>query len=233
MTPEEAKEQGPEFYKLWVNEFAPELCKPVVLWAVVNAYLGDHSTMEPGQYLTVGCYTAYPWSRGSIHINSADDIISGYDFDTGFFNQDGDVRIQTWSYKMSREVFRRLAYCTGEVERGHPQFADGSKAKLSAAEYTAKADADIVYSDEDDAVIDKWVREHVNTTWHSLGTCAMRPLDKGGVVDAGLNVYGTQGLKLADLSIAPENVGANTNNTALVVGEKAVLIIAADLGIKV
>lgn len=36
-----------------------------------------------------------------------------------------------------------------------------------------------------------------------------------------------------DLSIMPENVGANTNNTALLVGEKAADIIAADLGITV
>jgi len=32
-----------------------------------------------------------------------------------------------------------------------------------------------------------------------------------------------------DLSIAPDNVGANTYNTAIAVGEKAALIIAEDL----
>jgi choline dehydrogenase-like flavoprotein len=36
---------------------------------------------------------------------------------------------------------------------------------------------------------------------------------------------------LADLSIPPENVGANTNNTAIVVGEKAADIIIKDLGL--
>ncbi len=46
-------------------------------------------------------------------------------------------------------------------------------------------------------------------------------------------MYGTTGLKIADLSIVPENVGANTNNTALVVGEKAAVIIGNELGIKV
>jgi choline dehydrogenase-like flavoprotein len=44
-----------------------------------------------------------------------------------------------------------------------------------------------------------------------------------------LNVHGVRGLKLADLSIAPENVGGNTNNTALAVGEKAASIILAEL----
>lgn len=30
-----------------------------------------------------------------------------------------------------------------------------------------------------------------------IGTCAMKPRDKGGVVDERLNVYGVQGLKVA------------------------------------
>ena len=36
-----------------------------------------------------------------------------------------------------------------------------------------------------------------------------------------------------DLSICPENVGANTNNTALMIGEKAAAIIAEELGLQV
>ena len=35
----------------------------------------------------------------------------------------------------------------------------------------------------------------------------------------------------ADLSIVPENVGANTNNTALMIGEKAADIIIRELGL--
>jgi alcohol oxidase len=78
----------------------------------------------------------------------------------------------------------------------------------------------------------------------------MKPRDQGGVVDPRLNVYGTQNLKVAgmssihkqfdgmklkqslDCSIPPANVGANTYNTALAIGEKAAVIIAEDLGIK-
>jgi len=57
----------------------------------------------------------------------------------------------------------------------------------------------------------------------------MRPFQDGGVVDKDLNVYGVQGLKLCDLSVIPENVGANTNNTALMVGEKAAEIMVKEL----
>ena len=81
----------------------------------------------------------------------------------------------------------------------------------------------------------------------------MKPREQGGVVDARLNVYGVQNLKVAgnyilpffceefvinkylipsDCSIAPGNVGANAYNTAIAIGEKAAVIIAEDLGIK-
>jgi alcohol oxidase len=61
----------------------------------------------------------------------------------------------------------------------------------------------------------------------------MKPREKGGVVDSRLNVYGVNGLKVADLSIGPGNVSANTYSTALVIGEKAAVIIAEELGIRV
>lgn len=60
------------------------------------------------------------------------------------------------------------------------------------------------------------VQRHVETTWHSLGTCSMAPREgnsltkHGGVVDERLNVHGVEGLKVCDLSICPDNVGCNT-----------------------
>lgn len=62
---------------------------------------------------------------------------------------------------------------------------------------------DIKYTAEDDQAIDDWVADHVETTWHSLGTCAMKPREEGGVLDKRLNVYGTTNLKVVDLSMCP------------------------------
>jgi len=59
----------------------------------------------------------------------------------------------------------------------------------------------------------------------------MAPREKTGVVDGNLSVYGVKGLKLADLSVPPENVGANTGNTAFLVGEKAADIFVKELGL--
>lgn len=95
---------------------------------------------------------------------------------------------------------------------------------------------DLKYSKEDIAHVEEWVKRHVETTWHSLGTCSMAPREgskiapKGGVLDPRLNVHGVKGLKVADLSICPDNVGCNTYSTALLIGEKAAMLVAEDLG---
>lgn len=121
----------------------------------------------------------------------------------------------------------------GEMEHCHPPFAPKSKAaciKLTDGPLADDA-PEIEYSADDDAVLEKWLRDNVGTTWHALGTCKMLPREQNGVVDASLSVYGVKGLKVADLSIVPRNVAANTNNTALVVGEKAADIFIKELGL--
>jgi len=95
--------------------------------------------------------------------------------------------------------------------------------------------APLEYTTEDIAHIEKWVQRHVETTWHSLGTCSMAPKEgndivKHGVLDERLNVHGVKNLKVSDLSICPDNVGCNTFSTALLIGEKCAMLAAEDLG---
>ncbi|KAI2721043.1 CAZyme family AA3 [Penicillium roqueforti] len=94
----------------------------------------------------------------------------------------------------------------------------------------------IKYSREDIECIELWARRHVETTWHSLGTCSMAPKEgnfkvkHGGVVDERLNVHGVKNLKICDLSICPDNVGTNPYSVALLIGEKCSVLTAEDLG---
>ena len=53
---------------------------------------------------------------------------------------------------------------------------------------------------------------------------------KHGVLDERLNVHDVKGLKVADLSVCPDNVGCNTYSTALLIGEKCAVLTAEDLG---
>lgn len=230
-TEEDVDALGPEFRQAWDRDFKNAPNRPLMLCGVVSCFLGDPASVPAGQYVTTGTYTAYPYSRGHMHITGPKHD-SPLDFDVGYFSDahDIDMKKQLWAYKKQREIMRRTSYYRGELALGHPKFPAGSAAAVvENLDGPLTNVQDLVYTKEDDAAIEQWLRENVNTTWHSLGTCKMAPKEEDGVVDASLNVYGVKGLKVADLSIPPENVGANTNNTALVIGEKAADIIIQEL----
>ncbi|KAI0194265.1 GMC oxidoreductase-domain-containing protein [Xylaria flabelliformis] len=234
MTEEDATSLGPDFKKLWERDFKNKPNRPVMLMGLLNGYFGPPENAEPGQYVSMGNYTAYPYARGHIHITGPE-VSDPLDFNAGFFSDagDADVKSQMWAYKKSREIMRRTSMYRGEFAAFHPPFPTYSEA--ACVTFDAKRNttnlADLKYSPEDDKILEQFLRENINTTWHSIGTAKMAPREQLGVVDKDLNVYGVKGLKLADLSIAPENVAANTNNTALVIGEKAADIIMQELGL--
>jgi len=259
-TEEELKEMGPDFNKLWDTYFKDKPDKPVMFGSIVSGAYADHSLLPPGKYITMFQYLEYPASRGKIHINSSNPYVPPL-FDSGFMNHKADFAPIRWSYKKTREVARRMDAFRGELTSHHPHFHPASPAATRDIDiktakqmlpdgftvgihmgtwhrpsepYDAdKVHEDIEYSAEDDKAIDDWISDHVETTWHSLGTCAMKPRAQGGVVDARLNVFGTENLKCVDLSICPDNLGTNTYSSALLVGEKGADLIAEDLGLKI
>ncbi|KAI0310131.1 hypothetical protein OF83DRAFT_1178887, partial [Amylostereum chailletii] len=226
---------GSEFKEVWDGYYAAAPDKPL-LWVVAEAML---VTPEPRafparKYYSMGYFSyffhMYPMARGHVHITDGDDAAAPVDFRSGM----ADVTPLTWAYKYTREIARRMPLFRGEVESLHPPFAEDSQAKIIAsAEGPVGINTErIVYTKEDEEVLEKHIRRIVSTPWHSLGACAMKPRGSGGVVDSKLNVYGVTGLKIADMSIAPGNVGSNTYSTAVMIGEKAALIIGEELGIK-
>ncbi|KAK7696465.1 hypothetical protein QCA50_001122 [Cerrena zonata] len=259
-TEAELKEMGPEFNELWDRYFKDKPDKPVMFGSIVAGAYADHTLLPPGKYITMFQYLEYPASRGKIHIKSANPYVEPF-FDSGFMNNKADFAPIRWSYKKTREVARRMDAFRGELTSHHPRFHPASPAaardidiKTAKEIYpngltvgihmgtwhtpgepydASKVHDDIPYTEEDDKAIDDWIADHVETTWHSLGTCAMKPREQGGVLDKRLNVYGTSNLKCVDLSICPDNLGTNTYSSALLVGEKGADLICEDLGIKV
>ncbi|KAH5212661.1 hypothetical protein HBI62_191480 [Parastagonospora nodorum] len=233
-TESDVAQLGPDFERVWNSEFKTQPNKPLALGSLINGFPGDPSLVPAGQYLAMSVFTGYPYSRGSIHVTGPE-IDDKLDFNTGFFSDPlgVDVKKHVWIYKKQREIFRRMKTCRGELPGGHPTFPPGSSAVYIPPSNESKEDIqDIVYSAEDDRIIEEWARGHVETTWHSMGTCKMAPREEGGVVDERLNVYGLEGLKVVDLSIPPLNVAANTMNTAVAIAEKAVDMIIEDLGLR-
>jgi alcohol oxidase len=155
---------------------------------------------------------------------------------------------------------RRHPSYRGEPDVSHPPFAATSAARLRVPQEFTEGEqelnevvGEIEYSEEDEKVLEEWVRKTVATSWHPIGTCAMKPRENGGVVDKDLNVYGTSGLKIADMGICPKNCGfhrffllrmskcalltgsrslvsCNTYSAASMIGEKAAVIFAKELG---
>jgi choline dehydrogenase len=105
-----------------------------------------------------------------------------------------------------REAVRK---CVGFLE--HPDYTDIVKNIL-----------DPMPSDlESDDALDDWLKGSVTTSQHISGTCKMGPdSDPMAVVDQYGNVKGLENLKVADASIMPNCIRANTNCTTIMIGER-------------
>jgi choline dehydrogenase len=66
----------------------------------------------------------------------------------------------------------------------------------------------------------EFVRQSASTGFHPAGTCKMGH-DAMAVVDDRLQVHGVQGLRVADASIMPTLINANTIAPCVMIGEKA------------
>jgi alcohol oxidase len=199
----EVDSMDPEFQKVYKEDYtAPQ--KPVSFFAGGCSLVSPHISNAPaGQYFTFAIATAYGRSRGYIH-TLGNPLVKGPDFDTGFFSDPTDIKILAWTYKKTREIARRLDDYAGGFTPTHPVFDKSSRASFDVDDVYLKelgSDKDkiqdIVYTKDDDEAIEAFLRETVSTMWHSAGTCAMKPLKEGGVIDKNLNVHGVEGVKVA------------------------------------
>ena len=109
-----------------------------------------------------------------------------------------------------RRMREAIRLCASLVE--HEQFG----ALVSGL--AAPTEADL----ESDESLDAWLHENIGTTFHTCGSCRMGPDgDPMAVVDQYCRVRGIGGLRVVDLSVAPNVVRANTNATAIMIAERA------------
>jgi choline dehydrogenase-like flavoprotein len=84
--------------------------------------------------------------------------------------------------------------------------------------------ARITPSDTDlasDEALDDWLMRNLGTAHHVSGTCKMGPAaDPMAVVSQYGRVHGLEGLWVADASIMPDCIRANTNATTIMIGER-------------
>ena len=74
---------------------------------------------------------------------------------------------------------------------------------------------------ESEDALDEWMLSQVWIGQHLSGTCKMGPEnDQMAVVDQRGKVHGIEGLRVADASIMPDCIRANTNLTTIMIGER-------------
>jgi choline dehydrogenase len=79
-----------------------------------------------------------------------------------------------------------------------------------------------------DEKLDAWMKRRAQTGHHISGTCKMGPeRDPMAVVDQYGRVHGIDGLRVADASIMPDCIRANTNQTTLMIGERIAELIGS------
>ncbi len=153
--------------------------------------------MEPlGIRITGGIYLAA--GAGELRLASADPNVQpilDYNYLQDPFDRD-----------RMREMVR-LCVQLGE----HESFQD------IIEERVAPTDADLASSES----LDEWIMREVTTSQHISCTCKMGPSsDAMAVVDQYGKVHGLEGLRVADASIMPDCIRANTNVTTMMIGER-------------
>ncbi|KAJ3514439.1 hypothetical protein NLJ89_g2386 [Agrocybe chaxingu] len=130
----------------------------------------------------IGWVMPHEFSRGSVHINSADPLASPL-IDPKYMSMQFDLDAQTLGGHFLR------TWVTGSP--------------LSDLIVGPTVPGASVVTDAD---WQNYIRASLVTTHHPIGTTAMASKSLGGVVDPRLNVYGTKNLKVVDAGIIPMTV---------------------------
>ncbi len=146
---------------------------------------------------------AYPKSRGQVTLRSsqADNAIR---IDHEMFGDEDDLTQLIAACRSVREILASDAFAATRVAERMP----GPE----------------VQSDDEWA---DFLRRTAFLGYHPVGTCRMGQ-NGSDVVTPSLKVRSVEGLRVADASIMPDLISGNTNGTALMIGEKAADLIAAE-----
>jgi choline dehydrogenase len=150
----------------------------------------------PDEAITLTVTVCQPKSRGSIALRSADPDAAPL-IRAGYFQDERDIDVLLEGIKLARSLGETRAYDALRGEAVAPGPNDVSPAALRA-----------------------YVRRAADTIFHPVGTCRMGR-DARSVVDPELRVRGVDGLWVADASIMPESVNAQTHAACLMIGARA------------
>ena len=161
--------------------------------ASLNTVVRDDN---PAHSVNCGLYLAA--GKGELRLESADPNVHP-SMDYHYLEED-------WDRERLREAVR---LCVSFLQ--HSSYED------IIEDIIAPTPADM----ESDEALDAWLRRNISTSYHISGTCKMGPADDPmAVVDPHLRVRGVTNLRIADASVMPDVVRANTNVTTMMIAER-------------
>jgi choline dehydrogenase len=140
-----------------------------------------------------------------------------------FQNGSGELKIASNDPHQQPEI--DFQYFADEFDRMRMREAVRTAVKLSgSSSFKGMLGQRVEPTDEElanDDLLDVYLQRRSHTSGHVAGTCKMGPsTDPMAVVDQYGRVHGVSGLRVADASIMPHSVRANTNVTCLTIGAR-------------
>ncbi|KAJ5894668.1 hypothetical protein N7495_006359 [Penicillium taxi] len=166
--------------------------------------------VEPsGLTLDTEYWGSVPFSRGNIHISSADPTAAAI-IDPKYFMLDFDLYSQVAAAKFIRKLYKTQPFAA--IVQGE------TSPSLSTIAASASEDG-----------WSTWLKSKYRSNFHPITSAGMMPREKGGVVDASLKVYGTSNVRVVDASVVPMQVCGHLSATIYAVAERAADIIKSQL----
>lgn len=154
--------------------------------------------------MTCGVWQHRPQSMGTVRAKSADPF-EDPEIQPNYLAHEEDRRVLLDGARLARKLLQTPALAS---------FADGESMPG-------------VQVERDDELMD-YIRRFGVSSYHLNGTARMGPASApGSVVDSNLLVHGLTGLRIADASVMPDIVSANTCAATMMIGEKAADLIRA------
>ena len=161
---------------------------------------------EDGMWVTVGVCSNRSFSRGHVHIISSDATIYP-SIDPAYFEHPLDVDL------MARGLLHILSFTEVEPLKSALRREPDGTPVIAKTTVCGKLPRTLEEAKE-------FVHGNTVTEYHPVGTCAMLPKDKDGVVDDQLRVHGTSNVRVVDTSIFLLHVQGNIVSLVYAVAEK-------------
>lgn len=159
--------------------------------------------VPPGHGFTLGPTLVGVQSRGTIRLASTDPTAPPA-IQPNYLSAPRDLQVLLEGIRIARDILSQPAFAP---YRGDEYLPGAS----------SHSDADLI----------SYIRANAETLYHPVGTCKMGP-GPDAVVDSHLRVHGLPGLRVADASIMPTIINANTNAPTIAIGEKAAALLLAE-----